>query len=164
MESRAGAAWQQAVPMAAVCLEDVGLVDRAVPRHRSRLRSPRSPPGDDHWSPTRLRSAAHDRGREAPSIGDRVTPKTDANGLAHCHRNRGHNREREDHVSCTPCAPTGGKRRSRTGSNGHQPALSRSRSEKHLTWSQTRRLQVDWWSGAGSNCRPSAFQPLISLR
>jgi hypothetical protein len=21
----------------------------------------------------------------------------------------------------------------------------------------------NWWSGAGSNCRPSAFQPLVSL-
>ena len=54
--------------------------------------------------------------------------------------------------------PNGQQTTVANGQSRSEGAPSRSSGGKSLAWSQARRLLIDWWSGAGSNRRPSAFQ------
>jgi hypothetical protein len=59
---------------------------------------------------------------------------------------------------CTPRAPTPGKARSPTGTVGHLPGCVERSADLRLPWSEGFYAAQRWWSGAGSNRRPSAFQ------
>ena len=61
-------------------------------------------------------------------------------------------------AACDPRAIASGRPRSRTGSHGHSAVASTEAPSRHLRWSEHWKLVQNWWSGTGSNCRPSAFQ------
>ena len=47
------------------------------------------------------------------------------------------------------------------GQSRSEGTPSRATSDKSLAWSQAPRLRAYLWSGAGSNCRPSAFRRVV---
>src|SRR5580704_14825736 len=59
---------------------------------------------------------------------------------------------------CTSRAPRGGDLRSPTGGNGQVTVSVVQRNGSRFGCSEPTGLALDWWSGTGSNCRPSAFQ------
>ena len=63
-----------------------------------------------------------------------------------------------------PACPNGQQTTVANGQWRSLGVLSRSKSRRCLPWSQVRRLPVVSWSGAGSNRRPSAFQPGVGNR
>ena len=61
-------------------------------------------------------------------------------------------------TACDPRAIASSRPRSRTGSHGHPAVTSTKAPTRNLRWSEHYKLVQNWWSGAGSNCRPSAFR------
>jgi len=60
--------------------------------------------------------------------------------------------------ACDPRAIASSRPQSRTGSHGHSAVASTKAPSRHLRWSEHYKLAQNWWSGAASNCRPSAFR------
>jgi len=80
------------------------------------------------------------------------------------HTGRKFGAKRPRHTACDPRAIADGEPRSRTGSYGHPTVAGTEVLGKHLRWSEHYELvRKWWWSGTGSNCRPSAFQDCGSL-
>ncbi len=103
-------------------------------RHQAASSGNREP--SVHGLTRRLRTVA--RGTPAASSGRRGRPRRTA---------------------CDPRAIADGESRSRTGSYGHPTVAGTKVLGKHLRWSEHYELvRKWWWSGTGSNCRPSAFQ------
>ena len=61
-------------------------------------------------------------------------------------------------ATCTLRAPRYGNLRSLADENGQVTASAAKPSNSCSRWSKPCTLTPDWWSGAWSNCRPSAFQ------
>jgi hypothetical protein len=66
---------------------------------------------------------------------------------------------RQDGPACTPRATVLGVSRPRTGNGGHSRVPYPCTSEfPFFPGQRPNSIILRWWSGAGSNCRPSAFQ------